>query len=715
MLRPFSYFGSLLVLLLGLPFISLVAQPPADDVDELQENAIKAAVARVSPSVVQIETSGGSDILGSGQGMIRKGAGPTTGLIVASDGYIISSAFNFANKPAAIFISVPAHKERFVAKMVATDTTRMLTLLKIEAANLPVPAATPKKDIKVGQLSMALGRAWAGLDTPPSISTGIVSAVGRIWGKAIQTDAKVSPLNYGGPVVDLRGQVMGVLVPASPRGQDETAGVEWYDSGIGFAIPMEDINKVLPRLKGGKDLQKGMLGIYLQSTDIYGATPVIASVGPDSAALRAGIRSGDTILELDGHAIVRQAQILHLLGEKYEGDTVTVKVRRGKQDLTFANIKLTGNLTAFIHPFIGVLPVRDDPELGEEIRYVFPKSPADLAGLKAGDRIMKVSLEGVPPQPFSGRDELTMLLDNIRPGLEVTLEVNRKESKKKESIKLILGVINEDVPEDNLPEPATLKKALEPRKVVPRPGPAQPAVQPEQPQPKGLRPAPKKVEKQEVPKAEKKKSETGLLKRTTPARDHEYLVYVPENYDPNIAHALVVWLHPAGRSKDKDTETVLAAWEDFCSENHIILLCPRAESDTGWMGSEVDFVQQVAREVLAEYTIDRQRVIAHGMGMGGQMAYYLAFNSRDLVRGVAPVGAALSNQPKDNLANQRLSFFIAAGGKDPIVGAIQESRTKLAEHKFPVVYREIPERGQQYLDAGTLQELIRWIDSLDRQ
>ena len=103
------------------------------------------------------------------------------------------------------------------------------------------------------------------------------------------------------------------------------------------------------------------------------------------------------------------------------------------------------------------------------------------------------------------------------------------------------------------------------------------------------------------------------------------------------------------------------------------------------------------------------------MGMGGQMAYYLAFNSRDLIRGVAPVGAALSNQPKDNLANQRLSFFIAAGGKDPIVGAIQESRTKLAEHKFPVVYREIPERGQQYLDAGTLQELIRWIDSLDRQ
>src|SRR5262249_18061712 len=114
----------------------------ADDLDELQEKAIKAAVKAVAPSVVQIETSGGTDVITIGGGgglgagpitpMVRKGVGPTSGLIVSPDGYIISSAFNFANKPTSIIIAVAGHKERYVAKVVATDTTRMLTLLKIE-------------------------------------------------------------------------------------------------------------------------------------------------------------------------------------------------------------------------------------------------------------------------------------------------------------------------------------------------------------------------------------------------------------------------------------------------------------------------------------------------------------------------------------------------------------------------------------------------------
>ena len=98
---------------------------------------------------------------------------------------------------------------------------------------------------------------WAARWTPtssslPSVSVGIVSALDRIWGKAIQTDAKVSPTNYGGPLVDLQGRVQGVLVPASPQAEGETAGFEWYDSGIGFAIPLEDVYAVLPRLQAGQ-------------------------------------------------------------------------------------------------------------------------------------------------------------------------------------------------------------------------------------------------------------------------------------------------------------------------------------------------------------------------------------------------------------------------------------------------------------------------------
>src|SRR5690348_5403660 len=176
--------------------LPLPAQAPtAADLDALQEKAIKAAVQRVAPCLVRIETSGGAEVIGSGPRgpQVRKGAGPTTGLIVSADGYIISSAFNFANKPASIFVSVPGHHDGYVARQVATDTTRMLTLLKVEATGLPVPEAAPKKEMRIGQTALALGRTY---DTPerlPSVSIGIVSALGRIWGKAVQTDAKVSP------------------------------------------------------------------------------------------------------------------------------------------------------------------------------------------------------------------------------------------------------------------------------------------------------------------------------------------------------------------------------------------------------------------------------------------------------------------------------------------------------------------------------------------
>src|SRR5436309_5901707 len=226
------------------------AQAP---LDELQEKAMKAAVDKVAPCVVQIETTGGTDIIDTGpRGQpIRKGVGPTTGLIVSADGYVISSAFNFANKPSLILVAIPGRKDRLPAKIVSTDHARFLTLLKVEATGLPVATATPRKEIKVGQWSLALGRTWAAADHPPSVSAGIISAVNRIWGKAVQTDAKVSPVNYGGPLIDVEGGVQGILVPASPTAEGQTAGFEWYDSGIGFAVPLEDILAVLPRMKKG--------------------------------------------------------------------------------------------------------------------------------------------------------------------------------------------------------------------------------------------------------------------------------------------------------------------------------------------------------------------------------------------------------------------------------------------------------------------------------
>jgi S1-C subfamily serine protease/predicted esterase len=674
------------------------AQAPAgDDLNGLTEKAIKDAVKQVAPSVVQIQTQGGTDMIVTGPKgpAFRKAMGPTTGLIVSADGYIISSAFNFINNPTTIVVGIAGHKEPYLAKRVATDRSRLLTLLKIEASGLPVAQASPKKDFQIGQWAIALGRTLdTNRDNPPSVSIGILSALGRIWGKAVQTDAKISPANYGGPLVDIEGRVQGVLIPASPQGEVETAGVEWYDSGIGFAVPLEDVLAMLPRLKEGKDLHKGLLGVRLQSPDLYSVAPVIGEVTPGSAAAKAGLKTGDTIIEIDGHPIVRMAQVLHQLGPKYEGDTISLKYRRGKEEISIPRLELVGALSAYIHAYLGILPLRDDPKLGVEIRHVFPKSPADKAGLKAGERIVKYG-KGAALVPFKGqkrsRLELLEWLNGQRPGDEIKVEVEKKAGKA-ETVTLTLadfpGTGKEaDVVPAKLPSPASKEKALEPLE----PGPGQP-----------------KPPKMVVPP----KVETGLVKRTT-ADGRTFWVYSDEDYEPNISHALVVWLHPPRKNKKEDFEGLTELWSDFCAKNNIIMVCPQTDSDAGWNPGDTEFVQAAIRDVLGNYTVDRRRVVAHGMGVGGQMALHLGFHARDLVRGVATSGAVVT-QLKDNLANQRLAFYLVAGGRDPLVKAIADSKGRLTTRGFPIVYREYADMGRQYLDERQLAELVRWIDELDR-
>jgi S1-C subfamily serine protease/predicted esterase len=695
-----------------LAALALASAPAAagadDDLDDLQEAAVKAAVKKVAPCVVQIETSGGTEVLSAGPGgMIRRGLGPTSGLVVDADGFIISSAFNFAGKPNAIRVAVPGHKERYVARVVAHDQTRMLTLLKIDpegGVKLPVPQASPKAAVKIGHTAVAVGRTLAPtVESEPSVSVGIVSALERIWGKAIQTDAKVSPTNYGGPLIDLQGRVIGVLVPASPRAEGETAGFEWYDSGIGFAIPLEDVNRALPRMKAGTEknpvtLKRGMLGINMQAgPEPYALPAAVTSVGPGSAAEKVGIKAGDVITKIGGKPVATQTQLQHQLGFRYEGDVVSVEVTRDKKPITFDKVVLSGAVAAYGQPFLGILPIRDDPAPGVEVRYVYPKGPAEAAGIKAGDRLMKVGPPAGPGmpvlmQPIAGRDPLLSLLAITRPGTELRFEVKRKDGGKIDNVNVKLAEAPDSVAE-KLPERSSAKKALV------KPGMAPPAVGKDD-------------------KKDEKKAQTGFFKRSTAAGDHSYWVFVPENYDPNVAHGLVVWLHPTGKNREKDFDNLTWAWEPACEDYHFIMVCPKTDNERGWTQGEADFVLETVKAVSDAYTIDRQRVVVHGMGLGGEMAYYLGFHQRNLVRGVATVGAALTSNPREKQANLPLAFYLIAGGKDPLRDAIAESKAKLAEHKYPVIFREIENLGHQYIDSRTgqptLEELVRWIDSLDK-
>jgi serine protease Do len=758
------------------------------DANDQTEKAMKDAAAKVAPSVVRIETSGGQDMIvwtdRATGAPIRKVVGPTTGLVVDADGYIITSSFNFINKPTAIFVTVHG-KGRSVAKVVATDASRMLTLLKVDLNGLQAPEAYPKKEIEVGLWSLAFGRTLnPNVDQAPSISAGIISAVGRIWGKAVQTDAKVSPNNYGGPLVGIDGRVMGVLVPASPQSEGEQAGIEWYDSGIGFAIPLEDINRVLPKLKAGTadkpvNLRGGVFGIQVQPNQ-YLAPPVISQVGPESAAEKAGIKDGDLVVSVNGKPLFTMAQFLHVIKPLYEGDAISMKVKRGDKEIDIPKVVLQGIQTAIEPGFLGILPMRDDPAEGLEIRYVYPDSPAAKAGLKFGDRIMKVGpASGKELIAFAGRDRFLAIMSQYSVNTDMKLEVKRKDGGKTDTITARLVAFTEDVPEE-LPKESTKKKALEkPKNPELKKGPIK--VDPKKGPPMKDEPSPdktKKVEgkkeeekneeekkeakKDEIKKieikkieikkdddkkdiikkveikkdeakkddekkdeakndeakkeeAKKEKVETGLLKRSNPALGHKYWVYVPSTYDPNVAHALVVWLHPAGR-EGRDADDMVNIWEDFCEYYNLIMLGPISENKNGWVPTESEGVISDINAVLGEYTIDKQRVIVHGSGIGGQMAYYLGFNARDQVRGVATVGAVLASQPKDLTPNQRLQFYIAAGQKDPILKDIMESKPKLTERKYSVVLRVINEKGKEYLNESpdAFREMLRWLDSLDR-
>ncbi len=370
-------------------------------------------------------------------GQVLTSTGPTTGIIVSADGYVISSAFNFAARPASILVTLPDGR-RVAATQVATDKVKMLTLLKVEATNLVVPQAAPAESFRVGQWAVALGKT---LDELPSISVGIVSALNRIWGKALQTDAKISPVNYGGALVDIEGRVLGVLVPLSPQASGEIAGVEWYDSGIGFAVPMVDVNAALERLKTGKDLLPGLMGITMKGNDLYEGQPVIDRVRYGSPAHQAGLKDGDTIVELDGHVLVRQAQIRHVMGNKYAGENITIKVKRDKDEIS-RELTLVDKLVPYESAFLGILPVRDGvtkPEPGVGVRFAVPDSPAARAGLDRGQRVLKYNDVEV-----SSASALLDLVSRQRPADKARLTIN--DGTKKSDIEVTLGAIPADVP-----------------------------------------------------------------------------------------------------------------------------------------------------------------------------------------------------------------------------------------------------------------------------
>lgn len=259
--------------------------------------AVQAAIRKVEPSIVRLRVIGGEHSIDGDavQSLV------TTGIVISADGEILTSQFALEGNPEAVLVEDQFGK-RTNATIVATDSVRRIVLLKAKEGLWTPVVADENAVVEVGQWSIALGRFYAAESS--SISVGIISALNRIHGMAIQTDAKVSPVNYGGPLVSLNGTIAGILVPLSPRGGGSaTSGIEWYDSGIGFAIPLKDALASAQKLRSGQNLKPGRIGIRLVPAGVFDADVIVERVSPGSPAAQAGLLKGDRILAIDGQAI----------------------------------------------------------------------------------------------------------------------------------------------------------------------------------------------------------------------------------------------------------------------------------------------------------------------------------------------------------------------------------------------------------------------------
>ncbi|MCR4413427.1 MAG: PDZ domain-containing protein [Thermoguttaceae bacterium] len=631
----------------------------AADLSLSEQKAFRAAVDRVAPSVVRIETVGGLERVGQ----VVFGAGPTTGLVVSADGYLVSSAFNFLHKPTSILVQL-SDGTRKPARLVATDRNRMIVLLKIDADKpLPVPEVTPENELRVGQWAIAVGRTFEG--NQPNMAVGVLSALDRVWGKAIQTDAAVSPNNYGGPLVDLHGRVLGVLVPLSPETTSELAGYEWYDSGIGFAVPLEKVLELLPRLKQGKDLLPGQMGIRFAGRALFLAEPVLSGCRPRSPAQQAGLKAGDRIVEIEGRPIAFAAQVKQELGRRYAGDKVKMAVLRDGKRLE-KEVTLVDRLPPYEHPFLGVLPTRplDTPAKpdGVRIRWVYPDSPAAKAGIRPGDVLLALAGEAIP-QAEAWRSRLA----ERQPGESVAVTFARGQTR--QTVDVALATLPEALPPEGIP-------------------PGREAHKPDATKP----PASGTVQLQSLEFA------------------NEAWAYVPERYDPAVPYGVIVWMHGSAGLKEKE---LFAQWKPLCDRHDLILLAPKAGQASRWQLREAKLVVALLAQLGQTYHVDPARVAIAGQDSGAAMAFFLATADRETFRGIAAVEAAAPGNFPENEPAYRLAVFLARATKSRAARAIQETIARLREAKYPVTVKDLgPE--PRALAPEELAELARWIDALDR-
>lgn len=281
-----------------------------------------------------------------GEGSGRKGdrsteatGSPTrtigSGVVVTPDGIILTAA-HLLKDAVQIRVSL-ADKRFFKARLIGLDAATGLAVVKIDAQNLPIIIFGDSDHLKVGALLFAVGNPY-GLSS--SFASGVVSSKGRSQvgllpeEDYIQTDAPINTGNAGGPLVNIRGDVMGIVVAMASRSGDS--------SGIGFAVPSNTAKRVMEDLISTGRVQRGVLGLNIKNVDEEFAESAgkadtngaaVVKVIPNSAAALAGIQEGDIVTEFSGNLIATAGHLRNLVSRERPGNSVRLKVLRQRRTL----------------------------------------------------------------------------------------------------------------------------------------------------------------------------------------------------------------------------------------------------------------------------------------------------------------------------------------------------------------------------------------------
>lgn len=321
-----------------------------------EDSSVISAVKKVSPSVVSVIFTKDVTVVnpfGFGFPFGQEGQstqqqqGGGTGFVVTADGLIATNK-HVANVDGAKYTVITQDGKKYDAEVLAKDSANDFAILKIDAKNLPVVEYGDSDSLDIGQRVVAIGNALGEFQN--SVTVGVLSGKERTVEASdatgagteeleglLQTDAAINEGNSGGPLVNTKGQVIGINTATAAKSQAE---------GIGFAIPINSLKTALESVKKNGKIVRAYLGVSTVTVDqkiaairgiseskgalvIGDSANGIAAVQSRSAADKAGIKEGDVILKVNGDEIAEGKSLKRVLSQYQPNDEVTILVLRG--------------------------------------------------------------------------------------------------------------------------------------------------------------------------------------------------------------------------------------------------------------------------------------------------------------------------------------------------------------------------------------------------